>query len=130
MCSRSSRPGRSSARSADVPAGPSAITVSDAFVAVLRIDLHFPEAGSLKAKRAELNSVKAGLHQRFGAAVAEVGHQDAWQRSTLLASLCAGGERQVDEHADSVQRWLDARMPQGVRVDRRVASWSDLEALA
>jgi uncharacterized protein YlxP (DUF503 family) len=103
--------------------------VSDAFVAVLRIDLHFPQAGSLKAKRAELNAVKAGLHQRFGAAVAEVAHQDAWQRSTLLASVCAGGERRVGEHADTLQRWLDARMPEGVSVQRRVASWSDLEAV-
>ncbi len=100
-----------------------------AFVAVLRIDLHFPDAGSLKAKRSELNAVKAGLHQRFGAAVAEVDHQDTWQRSTLLASVCAGGERRADEHADTLQRWLDARLPQGVRVDRRIASWSDLEAL-
>jgi uncharacterized protein YlxP (DUF503 family) len=98
-------------------------------VAVLRIDLHFPDAGSLKAKRSELNAVKAGLHQRFGAAVAEVDHQDTWQRSTLLASVCAGGAQRADQHADTLQRWLDARFPQGVRVDRRIASWSDLEGL-
>jgi uncharacterized protein YlxP (DUF503 family) len=104
--------------------------MADAFVAVLRIELFFPDAGSLKAKRAELQAVKAGLQQRFGAAVAEVAHQDAWQRSTLLASVCAGRERLADEHCDALQRWLDARLPQGVRVDRRVASWSDLEALA
>jgi uncharacterized protein YlxP (DUF503 family) len=103
--------------------------MTDGFVAVLRIDLHFPDAGSLKAKRAQLNAVKAGLRQRFGAAVSEVDHQDTWQRSTLLASVCAGAERRAGEHADSLQRWLDARLPQGVRVDRRVASWSDLEAL-
>jgi uncharacterized protein YlxP (DUF503 family) len=103
--------------------------MSDGFVAVLRIDLHFPDAGSLKAKRAQLNAVKAGLHQRFGAAVSEVDHQDTWQRSTLLASVCAGAQRRADEHADSLHRWLDARLPQGVRVDRRVASWSDLEAI-
>jgi uncharacterized protein YlxP (DUF503 family) len=101
----------------------------DAFVAVLRIDLHFPDAGSLKAKRAELNAVKAGLRQRCGAAVAEVAHQDTWQRSTLLASLCAGSEHGADVSADGIQRWLDSRLPQGVRVDRRVASWSDLEAI-
>jgi hypothetical protein len=103
--------------------------MSGGFVAVLRIDLHFPDAGSLKAKRSELNAVKAGLHQRFGAAVSEVAHQDTWQRSTLLAAVCAGAERRADEHADTLQRWLDARLPQGVRVDRRIASWSDLEGL-
>ena len=101
----------------------------DAYVALMVVHLHFPDAGSLKAKRSELNAVKAGLHQRFGAAVAEVDHQDTWQRSTLLASVCAGAAQRADEHADTLERWLDARLPQGVRVDRRTASWSDLEGL-
>ena len=100
-----------------------------AFVVVLRIHLHFPDAGSLKAKRSELNAVKAGLHQRFGAAVAEVDFQDTWQRSTLLASVCAGSEYRAEEHADSIVRWLDARFEQGARVERRVASWADLESI-
>jgi uncharacterized protein len=103
--------------------------VSDGFVAVLRIHLHFPMAGSLKAKRSELNAVRAGLQQRFGAAVAEVAHQDSWQRSELLASVCAGGEQRVQAHADAIQRWLDGRLPQGVRVERCVASWQDLEGI-
>ena len=48
--------------------------MSDAFVALLRIELHFPEAHSLKAKRSELQSVKAHLHQRLGATVLIVTH--------------------------------------------------------
>jgi uncharacterized protein YlxP (DUF503 family) len=100
-----------------------------AFVAVLRIQLHFPEAGSLKAKRSELNAVKAGLQQRFGVAVAEVAHQDTWQRSELLGAVCAGGHGRVSDHADAVERWLIARLPDGTRVERRVASWADLESI-
>lgn len=103
--------------------------MSDAFVAVLRIDLHFPEVASLKGKRAELKSVKAGLQQRFGADVAEVAHHDTWQRSTLVACLCAGTLGRLQERADAMGRWLDARLPQGVTMSRRVASWSDLESL-
>ena len=99
------------------------------FFVLLKIDLHFPDSGSLKAKRAELNAVKAGLHQRLGAAVAEVGHQDSWQRSTLAGALCRGSERHAREAADGVQRWLDARFPQGVRLERVVASWGDLESI-
>ena len=53
---------------------------SSGFVALLVIDLHFPEALSLKSKRRELSSIKAQLHTRLGAAVAEVDHQDLWQR--------------------------------------------------
>ena len=51
-------------------------------MAVLVIELHFPDAGSLKGKRKELSSIKAQLHGRLGAAVAETDHQDLWQRAT------------------------------------------------
>ncbi len=98
-------------------------------VVVLRIHLHFPQAGSLKSKRSELKSVKAALRQRLGASVAEVDHQDTWQRSTLLAAICGGGLQQAEQAADGVQRWLDAHLEQGVWVERRVASWTDLESI-
>ena len=97
-----------------------------AFVAVLVIHLHFPEARSLKAKRRELAPVKAFLHGRLGAAVAEVDHQDRWQRATLVAALTGGGAGQLGEAADALERWLDARFPMGVRVERTVASLADL----
>ncbi len=96
------------------------------FVAVLVIDLHFPEAGSLKGKRKELQSVKAQLHGRLGTAVSETGYQDVWQRSTLTAALTSGSLSTLSAAADGVERWLDARFPQGVRVERLVASVEDL----
>ena len=104
--------------------------MSDAFVALLRIELHFPEAHSLKAKRSELQSVKAHLHQRLGAAVAEVDHQDLWQRSILAAALCSGSPVHLDRQVDMLESWLDARFPQGVSVQRTVASWEDLRGVA
>jgi uncharacterized protein YlxP (DUF503 family) len=103
--------------------------VADTFVVLLRVHLFFPESGSLKSKRAELNSVKAHLRQRMGATVAEVGHQDSWQRATLAVALTGGSPRRCDDAADAICRALDARFPQGVRVERRLASWGDLEAL-
>jgi uncharacterized protein len=103
--------------------------VADSFVVLLRVHLFFPDSGSLKAKRAELNSVKAHLRQRMGASVAEVAHQDSWQRSTLAVAFTGGSAGRCDEAADAVQRALDARFPQGVRIERRLASWSDLDAI-
>ena len=103
--------------------------MADTFVVLLRVHLFFPESGSLKSKRAELNSVKAHLRQRIGVSVAEVGHQDSWQRATLAVALTGGSAGRCDDAADAVCRALDARFPQGVRVERRLASWSDLEAL-
>jgi uncharacterized protein len=100
--------------------------VTDAYVALLLIDLHFPEASSLKGKRRELSSVKAQLHGRHGAAVSEVGHHDSWQRSTVAAVVCSGSLARLDEKADNVCRWLDARFPDGVRIERLTASADDL----
>jgi uncharacterized protein len=96
-----------------------------AYVALLLIHLHFPEAESLKAKRKELASVKAQLHTRLGAAVAEVDHQDTWQRSTLAVTLCSGSLRTLDGAVDGIERWLDGRFPQGVRVQRSLTSFED-----
>jgi uncharacterized protein YlxP (DUF503 family) len=96
------------------------------FIAVLVIDLHFPEAGSLKSKRKDLSSVKAQLHSRLGAAVAEVDHQDLWQRARLTAALTGPSLSTLCAAADNVERWLQARFPDGVRVERIVTSVQDL----
>jgi uncharacterized protein YlxP (DUF503 family) len=97
-----------------------------AFVAVLVIHLHFPDAGSLKAKRKELAPVKAHLQGKLGVALAEVGHQDRWQRATLVAALTADSTTHLGSACDRLERWLDSRFPQGVRVDRTIASVGDL----
>ena len=96
------------------------------FVAVLVIELHFPEAGSLKAKRKELASIKAQLHGRLGAAVSETDHQDLWQRATLVASLTSGSLPTLRSAADEVERWVLARCPDGAHVQQLFASVKDL----
>jgi uncharacterized protein YlxP (DUF503 family) len=97
------------------------------FVAVLVIDLHFPEAGSLKSKRKELSSIKAQLHGRLGVAVSETDHQDLWQRARLTAALTGGSLATLSAATDNVERWLEARCPDGVRVERLIASVEDLQ---
>ena len=100
-----------------------------AYVVLLRVHLTFPDVGSLKGKRAELNRVKALLRQRLNAAVCEIGHQDSWQRTTLAVAVTAGSAGGCEAAADTIQRALDGRFPQGVRIERRLASWGDLESL-
>ncbi len=99
---------------------------SSGFVAVLVIDLHFADAGSLKGKRKELSSIKAVLRGRLGAAVAEIDHHDLWQRSTITAALTGGSLRTLGEAVDKLERWLQARVPDGVRIDRVIASVDEL----
>jgi uncharacterized protein YlxP (DUF503 family) len=99
---------------------------SGGFVAVLVIELHFPDAGSLKGKRKELSSLKAQLHTRLGLAVAETGNQDLWQRSTLTGALVGGDLPTLTTAAERVERWLEERLPQGVGLERLIVSVEDL----
>jgi hypothetical protein len=96
------------------------------YVAVLVIELHFPDAGSLKSKRKDLSSLKAQLNTRFGAAVAETDHHDLWQRGTLTAALTGGTLPVLESAADNVERWVLGRFPDGARIERIVASLEDL----
>jgi uncharacterized protein len=96
------------------------------YVAILVIDLHFPDAGSLKGKRKELSSIKAQLRTRLGVAVTETAHQDLWQRATLTGALTGGELSTLSAAVDNVERWLLARCPDGVTVERIVHSVEDL----
>ena len=73
------------------------------FVAVLVIDLHFPESGSLKSKRKELSSIKAQLHGRLGVAVSETDHHDLWQRAEVTVCVVSTDRA----HAERVLREAD-----------------------
>ncbi|HEY7631622.1 MAG TPA: DUF503 domain-containing protein [Thermoleophilaceae bacterium] len=96
------------------------------FICLLEIHLHFPEAGSLKSKRKELQSLKAHLRQRFGASVAETDHQDLWQRSTLSAALAGRDVHSVEEAADNLTRYVESQFPDGVRVERGIISADEI----
>jgi uncharacterized protein len=96
------------------------------FVCLIEIHLHFPENGSLKGKRKELVSLKAQLQRRFGAAVSETAHQDLWQRATLTAALVGGEAGRVGEAAAALERYVESRFPDGVRVQRDLVSADEL----
>lgn len=93
----------------------------------LTIHLHLPDNGSLKGKRKELLSVRSALARRFGATVAEVGEHELWQRATLAAGLVARSPGELDHAADRIERYLLGRFPEGVRIERRLVSFQDLD---
>lgn len=99
------------------------------FIAVLVVDLHFPEAHSLKGKRKELASIKAQLRGRLGVAVAETAYHDLWQRSQLTVALAGGSLRTLSATVEHVERWLHSRAPDGVSIERLFASVEDLRGV-
>ncbi len=64
---------------------------------LLRVEIHYPESGSLKTKRFTLRSVTDRLRRQFNVSVAEVEYQNLWQRS-VLAIATVNTDR---PHADS-----------------------------
>jgi uncharacterized protein YlxP (DUF503 family) len=71
-------------------------------IALLTLDIHIPDAHSLKDKRMVIRKLKDRLRSNFNVSVSETEHQELWQRS-LLSVVTVGAEdnavRQTLEHA-------------------------------
>ena len=89
------------------------------FVGIVRIELHLPGAASLKDKRAVVRGLKDRIRQRALAAVAEVDHQDLWQRAALGVAVVSGERHQVGELLETVRRIADAA------VGAEVVDWQE-----
>jgi uncharacterized protein len=76
-------------------------------------DLHLEGCQSLKDKRSVLNSLKAGL-RRLNLSVAEVEHQELWQRAGLAAAAIGGERRVAEEILRQADRVIEAA--DGVRI--------------
>ena len=72
-------------------------------VAVLHVELFIPHALSLKDKRMVLRRVKDRLG-KFNVAVAEVEHQDVWQRAALGIVAISTTAAHVEQQLASVKR--------------------------
>lgn len=77
-------------------------------IAIVLVDLHLPGVNSLKGKRGLVRKAIATLVNELGASVAEVDHQDTWQRcalgATITASTESGARRAVDRVRALVER--------------------------
>ena len=76
--------------------------------ALCRFDLRIPGCTSLKEKRHVLKALTASLRQKFNVAVAEVEHQDLWQRAALavvtVSTDQAHADRELAAAADEIER--------------------------
>lgn len=80
------------------------------FVGIVRIELHLPGAQSLKDKRAVVRALKDRVRNRVQAAVAEVDHQDLWQRAALGVAVVSGDSAQIGEMLQSVRNVVDGEL--------------------
>ena len=99
--------------------------MSSGYVGILSVELHFPEAGSLKGKRKFVKSAKAQLQNRFGVSVAEVDYHELWQRARITAACVARDYSGVEGLLDDAERYLHGQEFECVRVERRVTTLAE-----
>jgi uncharacterized protein YlxP (DUF503 family) len=79
-------------------------------VGLLTLEIHIPDARSLKDKRQVIRSLKDKLRGQFNVAIAELDHQDLWQRALVgVVSLSADAahlEKSLRAVCDEADRLL------------------------
>jgi uncharacterized protein len=75
--------------------------------AAVCFDLHIPESRSLKVKRAAIRPIVDGLRHRFRVSVAEVDHQDQWQRAAIGVAVVAASDGHLRDVLDHVERFVE-----------------------
>jgi uncharacterized protein YlxP (DUF503 family) len=95
------------------------------YVGILSVELHFPEAGSLKGKRKHVKSAKAQLQNRFGVSVAEVDHHELWQRATLTVACVARELNEAEQLLEQAVRYLNGQEYELVRATRETVTLED-----
>ncbi len=71
-------------------------------IGVLTLEIHIPEAHSLKDKRQVLRSLKDRLRSRFNVAVAELEGQDSWQHSVVGVVTISNVAQHAEESLKTV----------------------------
>jgi uncharacterized protein YlxP (DUF503 family) len=72
------------------------------FIGVCTIEMHIPESGSLKTKRHSLKSLKDRIRSRFNVSVAEVDHNDLWQKASLAVAAVSNDKSYLNQTLDHV----------------------------
>ena len=72
--------------------------------AAVRFELFVPESRSLKAKRAAVRPIIDALRHRLRVSVAEVDHQDTWQRAAIAVAVVAESDGKLREVLAQVER--------------------------
>jgi uncharacterized protein YlxP (DUF503 family) len=71
-------------------------------IGLLTLEIHIPDARSLKDKRQILRSLKDKLRGHFNVAIAELDHQDVWQRSVVGVVSISSDNRHLEESMRAV----------------------------
>jgi uncharacterized protein YlxP (DUF503 family) len=88
-------------------------------IGLLILEIHLPASSSLKDKRQALQSLQRRLRNRFNLSIAEVDHQELWQRATLAVVSVSGRREILDRLFDKIVSETERTVPgEVIRADR------------
>ena len=76
-------------------------------VGIMTIDLFIPDSTSLKVKRSAVKSLKDRIRSRFNVSVAELDHNDKWQRTSLGVVAVSNEGKHVESILGNVLNLVD-----------------------
>lgn len=77
-------------------------------IGVLTLELRLEASHSLKEKRHVVKSLKDRLRHKFNVAVAEIDHQDLWQRGVVAAVTVSGDHGHAESVLQAVEKEASA----------------------
>ncbi len=80
-------------------------------VGICRMVLHLPENHSLKGKRQVARSLTSRIRNKFNVSVAEVDHQDLWQRCELAMVVVGSAQTSVEQSLHTIVDEVERREP-------------------
>ena len=73
-------------------------------IGVLTLELQIELSHSLKDKRSVVKGLKDRLRSKFNVSVAEIAHQESWQRSTVAVVTVSGDRKFAEQVLQAAER--------------------------
>ncbi|WP_100330952.1 DUF503 domain-containing protein [Bacillus xiapuensis] len=77
-------------------------------IGYLEVEYLIYDSHSLKEKRAVLKRTMTRLKQRLNVSVAEIDHQDVWQRTKLAVVTAASSRKAAERELENALHFLDS----------------------
>jgi uncharacterized protein YlxP (DUF503 family) len=92
-----------------------------ASIGVLTLELRLDESHSLKDKRHVVKGLKDRLRHKFNVAIAEIDHQELWQRSVVAAVTVSSDHAHAESVLQNVEQ--DAATVLGAMLVSATVEW-------
>lgn len=99
------------------------------FIGLGRYEFFLPTSVSLKDKRRVLRAVTMVVNKKFSVSIAEVDHQDLWQRAALGVACVSGSMDRCHQVLNEVERTMEKVAIDGAEIVDRQRHFIALEDL-